>query len=115
MRIASEIWVKAYLRRCASAGAAAVLERRGDAERGAIFIRVSRLDGTAALLAPAVAAGRGAGADRRWQMSHASLPEAEVDAVLARQVGFDSDLWIVAVEDREGRHFLDEALIEEGA
>ena len=115
MRITSEIWVKAYLRRCAGAGAAAVLERRGDAERGAIFIRVSRLDGTAALLAPAVAAGKGADADRRWQMSHAFLPETEVDAVLARQIGFDPDLWIVAVEDREGRHFLAEALIEVGA
>jgi hypothetical protein len=115
MRIASEIWVKAYLRRCAGAGAAAVLERRGDAERGAIFIRLSRLDGTAALLAPAVAAGKGAEAERRWHLSHAFLPEAEVDAVLARQIGFDPDAWIVAVEDREGRHFLAEALIEEGA
>jgi hypothetical protein len=115
MRIASEIWVMAYLRRCAGAGAAAVLERRGDAQRGAIFIRLSRLDGTAALLAPAVAAGKGAEAERRWQMSHALLPEAEVDAVLARQIGFDPDAWIVAVEDREGRHFLAEALIDEGA
>ena len=115
MRVASDIWVKAYLRRCAGAGAAAVLERRGDAERGAIFIRLSRLDGTAALLAPAVAAGKGADADRRWQMSHEFLPEAEVDAVLTRQIGYDPDLWIVAVEDREGRHFLAEALIEVGA
>ena len=35
---------------------------------------------------------------------------AEVDAYLERQVGFDSDIWIVAVEDRAGRHFLDEWL-----
>jgi hypothetical protein len=112
VRIASQMWVMAYLRRCAGAGAAAVLERRGDAERGAIFIRLSRLDGTAALLAPAVAVGKGADAERRWQMSHAFVPEAEVDAILARQVGFDPDLWVVVVEDREGRHFLAEALIE---
>ena len=29
---------------------------------------------------------------------------------LARQVAFDSDIWIVAVEDGAGRHFLDDWL-----
>jgi hypothetical protein len=30
-----------------------------------------------------------------------------VEARLGRELGFDSDLWIVEVEDRAGRHFLD--------
>ncbi|MFV2038579.1 MAG: DUF1491 family protein, partial [Paracoccaceae bacterium] len=34
--------------------------------------------------------------------------EAEVDAALARQHGFDPDLWVLEVEDRDGRHLLDE-------
>ncbi len=34
--------------------------------------------------------------------------EAEVDAALARQRGFDPDLWVIEVEDRAGRHLLDE-------
>ena len=34
--------------------------------------------------------------------------EAEVDAALERQRRFDPDLWIVEVEDREGRSLLDE-------
>jgi hypothetical protein len=31
---------------------------------------------------------------------------------LARQLEFDSDLWILEVEDRAGRHFLDGDLVE---
>ena len=32
---------------------------------------------------------------------------AQAEAYLARQVKFDSDIWIVEVEDRGGRNFLD--------
>jgi hypothetical protein len=35
-------------------------------------------------------------------------PEAEVDAALARQRRHDPDLWVIEVEDRVGRHLLDE-------
>ncbi|MGB6656891.1 MAG: DUF1491 family protein, partial [Methylovirgula sp.] len=49
MRIRSDFWVAAYLRRCATAGVTAVLRRRGAAEAGAIFVKVDRLDGSAAL------------------------------------------------------------------
>jgi hypothetical protein len=41
-------------------------------------------------------------------MELAMGPEAEVDAAIARQRGFDPDLWVIEVEDRAGRHLLDE-------
>ena len=112
MRLKSEIWVKAYLRRCRHEGADAVLVRRGDDDAGAIYIKVSRLDGTASLFGPAPAGLDAAREDRLWQPSLKAepSPEAEVDAFLQRQIEFDPDLWIVAVEDRSGRHFLDDWL-----
>jgi hypothetical protein len=110
MRLNSEIWVKAYLRRCARAGAGCVLERRGDGARGAIYIKVSKLDGTGQLFSPAPSGLDTADEERRFQPGPAAVPEAEIDVGLARQVNFDPDLWIVAVEDREGRHFLDDWL-----
>ena len=53
MRLTSAIWVSAYIRRCHLEGAFAVVRRRGAAEAGAIFVKLDRLDGTAALFAPA--------------------------------------------------------------
>jgi hypothetical protein len=112
MRLKSEIWVMAYLRRCAGEGSQAVLMRRGDADAGAIYIKISRLDGTAALYGPAPSGMDGTREDRRWQacLERESIPETEADAFLERQIDFDPDIWIVEVEDRQGRHFLDDWL-----
>ncbi|MCC5976389.1 MAG: DUF1491 family protein, partial [Rubellimicrobium sp.] len=44
---------------------------------------------------------------RAWVML-AEGPEAEVDASITRQAGFDPDLWVIEVEDRTGRHLLDQ-------
>ena len=91
MRLKSELWVKAYLRRCRTDGADALLVRRGDTDAGAIYIKVSRLDGTALLYGPAPAGLDEAREDRLWQPFLKGEPtaEAQVDAYLERQVGFD--------------------------
>lgn len=112
MRLKSELWVKAYLRRCAHEGVDALLVRRGDSDAGAIYVKVSRLDGTAALFGPAPAGLEEAREERRWQpcLERNPVAESDADAYLARQVEFDPDIWIVAVDDRMGRHFLDDWL-----
>lgn len=111
MRLKSEIWVKAYLRRCQVEGAMAALVRRGDEDAGAIYIKVSLLNGTALLFGPAPAGLDVAREDRRWHpMVKLPAPERDADALLARQVEFDPDVWIVEVEDSSGRHFLDDWL-----
>jgi len=112
MRLKSEIWVKAYLRRCQYEGAPAVLVRRGDADAGAIYVKVSRLDGTAKLFGPAPAGLDDAREQRHWQpcLPGEQAKESEADAYLQRQIEFDPDIWIVAVDDSAGRHFLDDWL-----
>jgi hypothetical protein len=111
MRLKSAIWVAAYIRRCFVEGASAVLRRRGAEEAGAIFITVDHLDGTASLFGPAPQTTF----DEAQPMERAFAPSlkaqpaptAEVEARLVRELRFDPDLWIVEVEDRAGRHFLD--------
>ncbi len=110
MRLRADIWVAAYLRRCAVEGAVAVLRRRGAAEAGAIFVKVDRLDGRAALYAPAPQSELGEdGLERLWSRAHKDewIAPGEIETRLAREINFDSDLWIVEVEDRQGRCWLD--------
>ena len=52
MRLRSDLWVAAYLRRCGAQGAPAVLRRRGAREAGAIFVKIDGLDGRSALYGP---------------------------------------------------------------
>jgi hypothetical protein len=111
MRLKSGIWVSAYLRRVQIEGAFAVVRRRGAEEAGAVFIKVARLDGTAEVFGPAPqsAFDEARPADRAFVRALKAQPATETDAeaYLARQIKFDPDLWIVEVEDRAGRHFLD--------
>ena len=39
-----------------------------------------------------------------------SCDEAKASAYFERQIKFDPDIWIVSVEDRQGRHFLEDWL-----
>jgi hypothetical protein len=110
MRLRADIWVSAYLRRCAVEGSVATLRRRGAAEAGAIFVKVDRLDGRAALFAPAPQSEfAGHGVERLWSRAHKEewIEAADVEKRLVREAAFDPDLWIVEVEDRQGRHWLD--------
>ena len=114
MRLRAEFWVKAYLRRCAIEGASAVVVRHGDDDAGAIFIKVDRLDGTCQLFGPAPAGLDGAESDRRWiallsPRVATRLPRPTLSSSARRS--FDSDLWLIEVEDRKGRHFLDDSIV----
>jgi hypothetical protein len=116
MRLKSSIWMSAYLRRCDIEGAFAAVRRRGAEEAGAIFIKLNRLDGTATLYGPAPQAvfEDARPAERLFTAlvgGKESAADADVEARLAKEIRFDPDIWIVEVEDRQGRHFLDEALV----
>lgn len=112
MRLKSGIWVAAYLRRCQAAGAFAAVRRRGAEEAGAIFIKINHLDGTADLFGPAPQATfeEAQPTDRAFSpcLKAWPAPEAEAETYLARELRFDPDIWIVEIEDRHGRNFLDQ-------
>ena len=110
MRLKSSIWVAAYLRRCQAEGLFGAVRRRGAEEAGAVFVKLALLDGRALLFAPAPQSvyDDSRPAERIFApFSPAPLPEVEVEARLTREIGFDPDIWIVEIEDRAGRHFLD--------
>lgn len=105
-RLKAEIWVKALIRRCEIEGASAMVVRRGDATSGVVLIKLNRLNGAARVLIP-VRAGDGS---FQWLSGTGADPvlEADADIYIEKQRKFDPDLWVVEIEDRAGRHFLQE-------
>ncbi|WP_172300270.1 DUF1491 family protein [Pseudoruegeria sp. HB172150] len=104
VRLTAELWVQAYLTRLRLQEIPAFVVSKGDVTAGAVLVKQNPLDGSAVLYQRSVDLMTGA---RTWVVL-AEGPEAEVDAAIARQRGFDPDLWVIEVEDRAGRHLLDE-------
>jgi hypothetical protein len=103
-RLASGLWVSAYLTRLRLADIPAYVTAKGDAEAGAVMVKVALLDGSARAYERRSDLMTGA---RAWILL-AEGAEVEVDAVLARQRARDPDLWVIELEDRAGRTLLDE-------
>ena len=86
------------------------VRRRGAEEAGAVFVKIALMDGTAILFVPApqTAYDDSRPVERVFiQSPPQAVEEQVIEARLAKEIGFDPDVWIVEVEDREGRHFLD--------
>jgi hypothetical protein len=113
-RLTSSIWVDAYRRRVEQAGGYVTIRKRGSGEAGAIFLLISDADNLSRLYGPAPQSlyGEGATSRRFSLMSGDRLDGLQVQTMLDKQMRFDPDLWVVDVDDREGRHFLLEEEIE---
>jgi hypothetical protein len=107
MRVTSEFWVSAYVRRCNGEGAFAVVQRRGFAEAGAIFVVLDDLRGNCTLFGGSAQSLYDDEGGRTFTAIEGPGDCAIAASRLQREIGFDPDTWIVAVEDRAGRHFLD--------
>jgi hypothetical protein len=104
-RLTTRFWVDAYLARLRLADIPAFVVAHGDDGAGAVLVKLATLDGQARLFQRGFDLETN---DTRWQVL-AEGAEPDVDAAVSRQRGFDPDLWVIEVEDRAGRHLLDEA------
>ncbi|MGP9790160.1 DUF1491 family protein [Roseinatronobacter sp. NSM] len=102
-RLASGIWVSAYLRRLQIDGIPAYVMARGDDTAGAVLVKLALMDGTARAFQRGFDLNSGA---RVWQVLTEG-PEAVVDDAIARQRSYDPDLWVIEIEDARGRSLLD--------
>lgn len=107
-RLKPGFYVRALIRRAESAGASAMVLKKGSEEAGAVYLSLLQPSGMQTVLSQAYA-GEG---ERVWLRP---LGE-ECDAVRARayfekQMRLDPDLWILEIEDREGRSFVDEKIV----
>ena len=104
MKLTAEIWVAAYLTRLRLVEIPAFVVQRGDATAGAVLVKLNTLDGQACCYQRSFDLMTGA---RKWMVLTEGT-EPDVDASITKQCSFDPDLWVIEVEDRQGRHLLDE-------
>ena len=109
MRLTAEFWVHAYLARLRLQDIPGFVVSHGDDTAGAVLVKLNTLDGNAVLYQRVFDLMSDA---RHWDVL-AQGSETEVDSAITRQRQFDRDIWVVEVEDRQGRHLLDEPGLSE--
>ena len=108
MALATHIWVSALIRRANLNGAMAVVSRKGDPEAGVVYVRVwnSRM-GQQSLFSQV----RDGGGELAWIEPLATSDADAHRTYLEKAEAFDADLWVIDIEDRDGRHFLTEKVL----
>jgi hypothetical protein len=108
-RLKTGFWVQALIRRCAVQAVPAVVVRHGFEDAGAVLLKINGLQGQCYVLS----AGSDLEGDRVWRRATGPglVAEAEADGYIAREAKRDPDLWVIEIEDRALRHFLDDPVI----
>jgi hypothetical protein len=108
-RLKSGIWVKALIRRCDMAAIGVAVTARGDADAGAILLKLAGRETGACVLAQT----RRADGTLAWLRATGAEPvdEADADAYIARQRQRDPDLWVVEIETAAAETLLDDGII----
>lgn len=108
-RVKTSLWISAQIRLCDLAFIPAVVARRGDSDAGQVMVLRNFLDGTFELLARTTDLD----GNRAWRRASGPEPVAyeEASKLIAREAEFDPDIWVLEVEDRDGRYELDAPLI----
>jgi len=109
-RLPTHLWVSAHLRTANLQGIPVVVARRGDRERGTVILKLNRLEHGCTVL---VQVRQDGGDDLVWSRATGPEPvaEAEADRYIERQVRFDPDVWVIEVEDRQGRSVFEGKII----
>lgn len=109
MILSTDIWVSALIRRAEQGGAFAMVVNKGDPRAGAVLVKaVDRRKGLVRLYAEATRAD----GERVWMRPAKAEAEPDLDAYVERARRIDPDLWVVEIEDADGRHFLTEPVDE---
>ncbi len=103
-RLRTDFWVAAYLNQLRIATIPAFVTASGEPEAGSVLIRLNLLDGYSRVFQRSYDLTL----DRRIWMLLDEGGDDRIDQLLQRQRDRDRDLWIIEVEDREGRTLLDQ-------
>lgn len=100
MRLTSDIFVSALLRRVGNTGGFGAVLRRGNREAGAVFLVCRDRAGAMILYGPApqIAYEEEIVDTRRFTLINESIDQQALESWIEREQRFDSDFWVVELE-----------------
>ncbi|MBL4639217.1 MAG: DUF1491 family protein [Kordiimonadaceae bacterium] len=109
-RLNTSFWVEAHVRTCFGADMPAFVVAKGDADRGGVLLKVNRFRDGICLYEQALDFD----GNKMWRPLGAFSADAERDAdmLLLKKRQFDSDIWLIEIEDQKGEYTLDAPVSE---
>jgi hypothetical protein len=102
-RLKSAIWVQALLRRSSVEGKFGAVLHKGAEEAGAVFVVINHLDGTYDFLGPPPGSSMNAEGERIFIREVDTATDwFQISEKIERKKKFDTDIWVVEIEDRDG-------------
>jgi len=100
MRVTTDLWVSALVRRVFGAGGFAAVVKRGATEAGAVFVLSRGRMGEVALYGPAPQTSYDSAKpdERFFTLLDSGDDGSPFDARLEREKKFDPDIWVVEIE-----------------
>ena len=107
----TEIWALALIKRAEIGGASGFVIKKGDVDAGSVIIKISISRDEAKILVPS----RNMNGDLifvdmtnqlKTKMREETTISRAIDEYIERRLKFDTDLWVVEIEDVKGRDFL---------
>ena len=102
-RITSEFWISGYKQYLNSVGIPLFVINKGDDKAGAIIVRVSDLSGKSTVFSQ----GIDMDGNKTWEQLGQGY-DSEMDKIVIRQIQYDPDIWVLEIEEKSGKHFLEE-------
>lgn len=103
LRLKTGIWVEAFLRQASINGHYGAVVHKGHDEAGQVYVLFHRPDRLIDVLGPPPGAGHDDDGNRRFELAFANPQDWQsLRPWIDRKRDFDSDLWIVEIDAREG-------------
>lgn len=107
VRLTADLWVHAHISVLRARNIPAYVIKRGDTTSGAVLVRINLLNGYSSLYEQA----HNLDGVQGWRTIYTNQEDNTVDTMITKQLSYDPDMWVLEIEDKQGRHCFVEPVI----